>query len=112
MVKKYIPQRGDIIWINFNPTKGHEQTGLRPALVISSSLYNVKAGLILVCPITSKIKGYPFEVEIKLDGTHGAILTDQIKSLDWKARPVTFRGKCTIEILEEVQYKLTEIISK
>ena len=71
----------------------------------------MKAGLILACPITSKIKGYPFEVETMLDGVSGAILVDHIKSLDWKERSIKFHKKCEIAILEEVQHKLIEIIS-
>jgi len=85
--KIYIPDRGDIVWLEFNPQAGHEQAGLRPALVISPAAYNSLVGLALMCPITSKIKGYPFEVLIpKKFKINGAILADQIKSLDWRTR--------------------------
>ena len=82
----YIPERGDVVWITFNPQAGHEQAGRRPALVLSPKAYNGKVGLALLCPITSQVKGYPFEVGIP-EGmpVNGAILSDQIKSLDWRA---------------------------
>jgi len=85
----YIPDSGDIVWIAFNPQAGHEQAGHRPALVLSPAAYNGKVGLAILCPITSQVKGYPFEVQIP-DGlkVSGAILSDQVKSLDWKARNV------------------------
>jgi mRNA interferase MazF len=77
--------RGDIVWLDFTPTKGHEQAGRRPAIVLSPLEYNARAGLMLVCPITSKTKGYPFE--IKVEGKiRGAILVDQIRSVDWRER--------------------------
>lgn len=83
----YVPRRGDAVWLIFDPTAGHEQAGRRPAVVISPVEYNQKVGLALFCPITSRVKGYPFEVVLP-DGLpiSGAVLTDQIKSLDWKAR--------------------------
>jgi mRNA interferase MazF len=83
----YTPERGDVVWITFNPQAGHEQAGRRPALVLSPKAYNGKVGLALFCPVTSQVKGYPFEVAIP-DGlpVSGVILSDQVKSLDWKAR--------------------------
>ena len=83
----YIPNRGDVVWITFNPQAGHEQAGRRPAVVLSPKGYNSKVGLALLCPVTSQVKGYPFEVIIP-EGLpiNGAILSDQVKSLDWKAR--------------------------
>ena len=85
MVKtNYIPERGDIVWLDFNPQIGHEQMGKRPALVISPFDYNAKVGLAIFCPITSQKKGYPFEVNIKNKKIDGVVLSDQIKSLDWK----------------------------
>jgi mRNA interferase MazF len=87
----YIPGRGDIVRLNFNPTQGHEQRGHRPALVISPLSYNAKSSLALFLPITSQQKGYPFEVLLPSGLiTHGVILADQIKCLDWKARGVEF----------------------
>ncbi|MBI5842100.1 MAG: endoribonuclease MazF [Chloroflexi bacterium] len=83
----YIPERGDVVWITFNPQAGHEQAGRRPAVVLSPKAYNGKVGLALLCPITSQVKGYPFEVAIPDDlPVSGVILSDQVKSLDWRAR--------------------------
>jgi len=85
--KGYIPEQGDIVWLSFNPQAGHEQMGRRPALVLSPAAYNKKVGLAIFCPITSQVKGYPFEVLIpKGVKASGAILSDQVKSLDWKIR--------------------------
>lgn len=83
----YVPDRGDVVWITFNPHAGHEQAGRRPAVVLSPKPYNGKVGLALLCPVTSQVKGYPFEVPIP-DGlpVSGVILSDQVKSLDWRAR--------------------------
>jgi mRNA interferase MazF len=108
MVKReYAPDRGDLIWINFNLSLGHEQTGRRPAIVLSPKLYNKKSGLILVCPITSSIKGYPYEVEI---GKNGVILTDQIKSVAWKERRAKFIASVPEEILFEVFDKIKTLL--
>ena len=85
--KAYVPVRGDIVWINFNPQSGHEQKGRRPALVLSPEDYNKKVGLAIFCPVTNQVKGYPFEVLIpEKMKTSGVILADQVKSLDWKTR--------------------------
>ncbi|MFT5239440.1 MAG: mRNA interferase MazF [Candidatus Promineifilaceae bacterium] len=83
----YCPKRGDVVWISFNPQAGHEQAGHRPALVLSPQSYNRKVGLAILCPLTTQVKGYPFEVRVP-DGlkASGAILSDQIKSVDWRAR--------------------------
>ena len=83
---KYIPERGDIVWLNFEPQKGREIQKVRPALVISPLKYNQVAKLALFMPITSQIKNYPFEIVIDHDQIQGAILTDQIRSLDWRSR--------------------------
>ena len=81
----YIPDRGDVVWIDFSPQVGHEQSGSRPALIISPASYNGKVGLSLLCPITNQMKGYPFEVSIPSGHeVEGVILSDQVKSLDWK----------------------------
>ncbi len=96
MVSSYIPERGDLIWFQFNPQFGHEQAGKRPALVISPAAYNERVRLTLVCPVTSKIKGYPFEVIIPQDlPIEGAILSDQVKSLDWQSRHASFICRIT-----------------
>ena len=83
----YCPKRGDVVWISFNPQAGHEQAGHRPALVLSPQAYNRKVGLAILCPLTNQIKGYPFEVKVP-DGlkASGAVLSDQVKSMDWRAR--------------------------
>ena len=91
MPKRYCPSQGDIIWLTFDPQAGHEQTGRRPALVISPEPYNRKVGLTLVCPITNSKKGYPFEVEIpKRLKVTGVVLADQLKSMDWEARDADY----------------------
>ena len=88
---EYIPGRGDIVWIDFTPQKGHEHAGRRPAIVLSPEGYNKKVGLGLFCPITRQEKGYPFEVALPLElSVSGVVLADQIKSLDWVARNATF----------------------
>ncbi|MDK2986680.1 MAG: mRNA interferase MazF [Clostridia bacterium] len=111
MVGEYIPERGDIVWLQFNPQAGHEQAGRRPALVISPALYNGKVGLALLCPITSKEKGYPFEVKLpdNLEIT-GVVLADQVKSLDWRIRYAEIICKTPEEITEEVQEKIRLLI--
>jgi mRNA interferase MazF len=108
---EYIPDKGDIVWITFNPQAGHEQAGRRPALVLSPETYNRKVSLAILCPITSQIKGYPFEVLIP-DGLQisGAILSDQIKNLDWKARQAKFICKIPQPAMDEVLQKLYTIL--
>ena len=107
----YIPDSGDVIWITFNPQAGHEQAGRRPALVLSPAAYNGKVGLAILCPITSQIKGYPFEVVIP-NGLEisGTILSDQVKSLDWKARRAEFDCKLPSSSYNEVVQKLNALI--
>jgi mRNA interferase MazF len=101
MVKRYVPERGDVVWLNFTPQAGHEQAGHRPALVLSRASYNGKTGLMLCCPITSQIKGYPFEVTLSAGaGASGVILSDQVKSLDWQARHAKRKGRVTPEVME------------
>ncbi|RMD49775.1 MAG: endoribonuclease MazF [Ignavibacteria bacterium] len=112
MGKGYVPARGDIVWLQFNPLTGHEQAGKRPALVISPSQYNSKVGLALFCPITNQIKGYPFEVNLpKNSKISGTILTDQVKSLDWKARKAKLICKLPNKLLKEVIAKIHVLIS-
>jgi mRNA interferase MazF len=109
----YIPNRGDIVWITFNPQAGHEQAGRRPALILSPAAYNGKVGLAILCPITSQVKNYPFEVLIP-DGLKigGAILSDQVKNLDWKIRQAEFICKLPASSLDEVLQKLGTLISQ
>ncbi len=85
----FIPERGDVVWLNFEPQKGKEIQKTRPAVVLSPSKYNVKSGLALFAPITSQIKGYPFEVIINSEQINGAVLCDQIRSMDWKVCKAT-----------------------
>jgi mRNA interferase MazF len=112
MVEKYVPERGDLVWLQFNPQSGQVQAGKRPALVISPASYNGKVGLSLLCPITSKVKGYPFEVIIPHDlPIEGAILSDQVKSLDWQSRKASFICKVPTETLAAVISKMELLIS-
>ncbi|MFZ3122240.1 MAG: endoribonuclease MazF [Thermodesulfovibrionales bacterium] len=107
----YIPDRGDVVWINLNPQSGHEQSGHRPVLVLSPSPYNGKVGLMVCCPITTQSKGYPFEVAISNNPkVTGVILADQVKSLDWKARGVKKQGEVSEFELKETLKKLKVVI--
>lgn len=111
MPGRYVPRRGDIVWLKFNPKSGHEQAGRRPALVVSPIEYNRRVGLALFCPITSQVKGYPFEVPLpKGLEVEGAILSDQIKSLDWRVRRA--RWICTVpsDILEESVARILALV--
>lgn len=113
MVKNvYVPNRGDVVWVDFNPTRGHEQSKVRPALVLSPKAYNKKTGLLIACPITSQVKGYAFEVAVQEKKIVGVVLTDQVRSLDWRERRVAFIQKCSHATLESVvahiQILLTE----
>ena len=107
----YVPERGDVVWLDFDPQAGHEQSGRRPAFVLSPAAYNGKTGLMLCCPITTQVKGYPFEVVI--EGTtkaRGVILADQAKSLDWQVRKAEKAGKVAKPVLEEVIEKIRAIL--
>ena len=107
----YIPNKGDLVWVEFNPQKGHEQKGHRPAVVISPYEYNYKTSLAVVVPVTSKIKGYPFEVKINAKNIQGVALSDQVKSLDYKARKFQFIEKLDNTILVEILYKLKILLA-
>lgn len=107
----YLPERGDIVWLTFTPQAGHEQAGRRPALVLSPAAYNNKVGLAIFCPVSSKIKGYPFEVLIPQGLTiSGAVLCDQVKSLGWKARQVEFACKLPDDALATVLKRLGTLL--
>lgn len=108
MVKReYVPVRGDIVRVTLNPQTGHEQSGRRPAVILSPEAYNRKVGLAILCPITSQIKGYPFEVPIPQDiSISGVILADQVKNLDWKERKAELIGQLPSEIVDEILNKL------
>lgn len=102
-----MPERGDVVWITLDPQSGHEQAGRRPAVVLSPAAYNGKVGLAILCPITSQEKGYPFEVKIPAGfGVRGVILSDQVKSLDWRARDAERIGALPREVMAEVLGKL------
>ena len=111
MLKKYIPQQGDIISTNFNPKLGKEQAGFRPAVVISASQYNQKVELLICCPITSQVKNYPFEVQLmRYQKTKGVILADQIKTIDWQARPIKYLEKLSTETFQQLLSKISVLI--
>ena len=111
MSNNYLPDRGDIVFLDFNPTKGHEQRGYRPALIISPAVYSDRSSLVLFLPITSQQKGYPFEVLLP-EGlqTQGVILADQIKSLDWRSRQIKYVETVSPAVIAEVQAKITPLI--
>jgi mRNA interferase MazF len=113
MARRYVPGRGDAVWITLSPQAGHEQAGRRPALVLSPSAYNGKVGLAILCPITSQVKGYPFEVAIPSGSKlAGVVLADQVKNLDWRVRKAEFicklPRKTTNEVLEKLGTLLVE----
>ena len=111
--QKYIPQCGDVVWITLNPQAGHEQAGHRPAVVLSPQSYNSKVGLAIVCPITNQVKGYPFEVLLPAGlPIVGAVLSDQVKSLDWNARNVELICSLPDKTISEVLEKLTALLSR
>lgn len=105
----YVPERGDIVWIDFDPVLGHEQGGHRPALVISPQAYNKAVGLMLCCPMTTKIKGYPFEVEIT-GSVKNVVLSDQLTCVDWQARKITYKAKAATHEVDLVRSKLKVLI--
>jgi mRNA interferase MazF len=111
MVMTYVPERGDLVWLTFNPQAGHEQAGRRPAVVLSPQAYNGKVGLAFFCPITSQVKGYPFEVILPDElPINGAILADQVKSLDWQARQIERINTLPEEIMKELLQKIGLLI--
>jgi mRNA interferase MazF len=111
MPGRYVPDAGDLVWLQFDPQAGHEQAGHRPALVLSPAAYNGKTGLMLCCPLTTQIKGYPFEVVIA-GAKVSAVLSDQVKSLDWVARRASFKGKVSAAELSEVRGKALALIGR
>ncbi len=107
----YVPKRGDAIWLQFNPQAGHEQAGRRPALVLSPEAYNEKVGLLICCPITNQVKGYPYEVKLPDDlAVTGVVLSDQVKSLDWKARKAKLIATVPDDALKDVLAKLNTLL--
>jgi len=108
---RYVPDAGDLIWLDFNPQAGREQAGRRPAIVLSPASYNEKSGLAVVCPITSHVKGYPFEVALpKGLGVTGVILADRLKSVDWKQRCAERVGRAPKLVIQDVRYLLGALL--
>jgi mRNA interferase MazF len=111
VAKRYVPERGDIVWLQFDPPAGHEEAGKRPALVISPSSYNGRVGLALLCPITSQEKGYPFEVVLPAGlKVRGVVLADQIKSLDWQIRRAERVERVPRDVLDDAVAKIRVLI--
>jgi len=111
MVRKlYIPNQMDIMWIDLNPTRGHEQSSVRPVLVLSERAYNKKTNLAVVCPITSQVKGFNFEVAINDFKVTGVILSDHVRSLDWSRRNIRFIQKASRDVFNEVEEKLSTLL--
>lgn len=107
----YCPKQGDVVWLSFTPQSGHEQAGYRPALTLSPESYNRKVGLALFCPITTKAKGYPFEVPIPAGlKASGVVLSDQVKSLDWQARSARFSCKVPARVVADVASRLEALL--
>ncbi|OAI25183.1 MULTISPECIES: endoribonuclease MazF [Methylomonas] len=111
MAVSYVPERGDLVWIALDPQAGHEQAGRRPGLVITPRVYNAKVGLALVCPVTSQVKGYPFEVALPAgDRVSGVVLADQVRSVDYAARQVEKASRVDSNVLAEVLAKIEALI--
>lgn len=111
VARAYVPDAGDLVWLTCDPQAGHEQRGRRPALILSPRSYNTKANLAIVCPITSHVKGYPFEVPLPSGTTiAGVILADHVKNLDWQARRVVFESKAPADVITEVRERLRALL--
>ncbi|MDP1606300.1 MAG: endoribonuclease MazF [Rhodocyclaceae bacterium] len=110
MAVPYVPDVGDIVWLNFTPQSGHEQAGRRPAVVLSPKAYNSRAGLLVCVPITNQIKGYPFEVVLAGGAATGAALADQVKSLDWQTRQAERKGKATLAEIGEIKARIKSLL--
>ena len=112
VARAYVPERGEVVWLSFSPQAGREQAGRRPALVLSAARYNRRTGLALVCPITSRVKGYPFEVALPDTGEvgGGVVLVDQLRSLDWRARRAQAAGAVPPAVMNEVVAKLRPLL--
>ena len=106
----YVPDAGHVVWLEFDPQAGHEQAGRRPALVVSPARYNGKTGLMICCPLTTRIKGHPFEVLTMIGDQPGAILSDQVKSLDWKARRAKKMAEVPAKAMLHVRAKLKALL--
>ncbi len=111
MSKTYVPDAGDIVWLDFDPQTGHEQAGHRPALILSPAAYNEKVGLAVCCPLSNKAKGYTFEVSVAIGKTTGVVLSDQVKSLDWRERKAKIKGKATANQLSQVRNNIKALLA-
>ncbi len=110
--KAAAPEQGDVVWLEFDTQSGHEQRGRRPALVLSPKLYNAAAGLMICCPITSQVKGYPFEVKLfGIKGLQGVVLADQLRSFDWQARNAERVGRAADEVVADVLAKARVLLT-
>lgn len=107
---RQVPEAGDVVWLEFDPQAGHEQAGHRPALVISPASYNGRAGLMVCCPMTTRVKGHPFEVAVEVDGVVNVVLADQVKSLDWKVRRARKKGAVPSEVMAHVRAKIKALL--
>ena len=110
MKESFVPDVGDVLWMRLSPTSGHEQSGHRPVLTITPVAYNAKRGLLICCPITSRVGGYPFEVAIETEGISGVVIADQVKSVDWQARGARLAGRASVEVTLEVRAKLGALL--
>ena len=106
----YVPDTAEVVWLEFDPQAGHEQAGHRPALVISPANYNGKSGLMVCCPISTKIKGHPFEVLTQVDGVDCVVLSDQVKSLDWKIRRAKRKAVVSADVMLHVRAKIKALL--
>lgn len=109
MARGWAPDSGDVVWLNFTPHAGREQAGHRPALVLSPAAYNDRTGLIVCCPLTTRIKSYPFEVPLQ-GSPASVVLSDQVKSFDWRSRKAVRKGKVSASELAEVRAKIGALI--
>lgn len=110
MSRSYVPNTAEVVWLEFDPQAGHEQAGHRPALVISPASYNGKSGLMVCCPISTKIKGHPFEVVTQVDGVDCVVLSDQVKSLDWKVRRAKRKAVVSADVMLHVRAKIKALM--
>ena len=105
-----MPDVGDVLWMSLSPTSGHEQSGHRPVLTLTPAEYNAKRGLLICCPITSRVGGYPFEVSLQTGDIAGVVIADQVKCVDWRAREARPAGKASIDVTKEVRAKLKALL--
>lgn len=109
--RRYVPDAGDVVWLAFDPQAGHEQAGHRPVLVVSPASYNGKTGLMVCCPMSTKVKGHPFEVVFEVDGVPSAVLSDQVKSLDWNVRKAKKKAVASTSVMAHVRAKIKALLA-